>query len=345
MATLYLHIGHNKTGTTFIQSLFLENRDRLRGLGIVYPHGGADEDGIDLTEMTPVGNARHLLKTPQTLAKGVRAAAAGAGQSVLFSSEILFKNLCDRDDLAFVPETAARLGFDRVKLLLLVRDPIPLAVSIWQQKVKGWAGETRPLERFIAESFDWPQRALRLLEELDRTPGIEVELHNHGALRGALKPMCERWLGLEPGTLAPPADAQANRSMTRAEAELQRLLNLHLGRASGALFAYPVISELTDVPRDPPVPDPEVARAWLDRSREVVAALEARLPEEEGFRPYVPLESPPPAELSFSPAQLEILARSIARRLPETAAKRKGSVLTRQERLRRWVRQLIRSRA
>lgn len=40
MPTLYIHIGHEKTGTTAIQKFFDENRDKLKKKGILYPETG-----------------------------------------------------------------------------------------------------------------------------------------------------------------------------------------------------------------------------------------------------------------------------------------------------------------
>ena len=40
MTKLYLHIGPHKTGSTFIQKVFFENRERVLRLGVTYPNFG-----------------------------------------------------------------------------------------------------------------------------------------------------------------------------------------------------------------------------------------------------------------------------------------------------------------
>lgn len=42
---LILHIGAPKCGSTFLQKVLLQNRDRLAGLGIAYPHDGSSHPG------------------------------------------------------------------------------------------------------------------------------------------------------------------------------------------------------------------------------------------------------------------------------------------------------------
>lgn len=344
MRTLFLHVGHMKTGTTYLQSCFIENRNVLRAQDILYPHGGRDEDEIDLDVMTPVGNARHLLKSPRTLLQGLRDVKPAVSGNLLFSSELLFNQIWNRGDLSYIPRTAKQAGFDRVKLLLFVRDPLPLAISIWQQRVKGWFGETARLDDYITQQFDWPARALRLVETLDQTGGIEMELHNHTAVaaQNGLLALCETWLELPQGTLEAPRNEQVNRSMTRSEAELQRLLNIHSG-PSGALFAYPVTSRLTEVAKDPPRPDPAVVKAWLIQHKPVMEALQARLPEHEAFQPYVACTDTPEGLLSFTTQQLEILSKAIARATgatPQTTSGRAKSVpMTR--RFRRTLKRIL----
>jgi hypothetical protein len=305
MADLLLHIGHVKTGSTWLQEAFRTNAGRLDAAGIRYP---LPRD-VDRDARVPAGNALGVFDDPARTAARLARATRPAGRTTLLSSETIFDRLAARDRLDFLPAAAHRAGFDRVRLLLFVRAPLPLAASIWQQRVKGHRGERRELDSFAARSFAMPQRVIDTVSRLRDLDGVEVTLRNYDSHRGDLLAVVETWLGLPAGALVRPGRERLNRSLTRAEAALQLALNRAIG-ASGEIFAVRLGNRLDDVPPDPPRISPAVAEALLARHADALDRIDALLPPGEALSRDVPDAAEGP--LVFTEAQLETIAEGVA---------------------------------
>src|SRR6056297_1366773 len=94
--TLYLHCGMYKTGSSFLQTMFVRNRDLLRGNGIHYPKS---EKELDMYEgRITAGNGIHLSRALtekesdviELLSSDLTHAKKRNMDSVLYSSEFLF---------------------------------------------------------------------------------------------------------------------------------------------------------------------------------------------------------------------------------------------------------------
>ena len=305
MRTLFLHIGHGKTGTTWVQSSLRLSRSALAAHGIDYPHGadGGAEDPLRVTS----GNGFGLLDSADALEAAL--ARAKPGQSALFSNEDLFNHLHDGDGEAFLGPVARRLGFERVELLLFVRDPLGHAASRWIQWVKD-RGLTEPMEAHFA-AFDVPERVARVLERLARVEGVGVGVRNYSRCGDRLLDEVAAWLGLPPDALAAPPAEQVNRSLTGAELALQLGLNARLGPCP-RLVAYPLIERLPDIRPEPLRPDRAVQQATWDRLLPSIERVNARLPAGHHYRCDL-REGPAPTEsFVFSPAQVDVIADAFA---------------------------------
>jgi len=137
---LYLHVGHSKTGTSWVQAVLRENGAALAKGGLAYPvfHGIGDEQGAAIGQ----GNGLAIAVGP--LEDGLRAidrTACPAG--VVLSSEEFFPRLAQYDDPAVLPRAARAAGFERVAILMFVRNPVGHAASLWQQYLKRGAAAPR----------------------------------------------------------------------------------------------------------------------------------------------------------------------------------------------------------
>ena len=118
MPDLLLHIGHVKTGSTWLQEAFRLSAGRLAAAGVRYP--STERRGIDYDSRTPAGNATTLLDDPHHIGRRLAAATGGAGTTALLSSEVLFNRLSGQRSLGAVTAAARGLGFARVRLLLFL---------------------------------------------------------------------------------------------------------------------------------------------------------------------------------------------------------------------------------
>jgi hypothetical protein len=317
---LHLHIGQPKTGTTHLQTLFTANRPQLLAAGVSYPVYGDDARAVDIRRMVPCGNGRSVLNSESAFDEALH--ASGDAGRVLFSSELMFNLISRHDGVDWLPGIARRHGFDDVRVLCLLRDPLPFAVSEWQQRVKGWEAETRSLDDYVLEDFDGPRRSLVVLERVRAlSPLVKATVLRYESVladEGGLEGVVASWLGVPAGIFTARPRTRVNRSLTRSEAELQRQLNLRLGR-SGSVFGFRLTVDVPDVDRDPPELGREATDAAVERLAPTVARINELLDAGHALAlPGVPsptTEAPADgseARYTFSAEQLSVIAAGIA---------------------------------
>lgn len=260
--SLLVHVGHGKTGSSYIQSALAGSRDTLRAHDIAYPIAedraqAAQDGGISSGNLRYVaGSLRALLNTPQ---------AEGAAQ-ILLSSESLFSTLI-RGGEAFLAEAQSVFPGIEVKAMIYIRDPMDHAVSCYHQDVKR-GGFTGSFAQSLA-GYNIPQKVgsfLRLFTEA----GVDVTVRNYSRHSKAILPSFERWLGLPGGSLALPPVGQVNRSLTLGEIALQKAFNVHFGKEARRFVSDPLCTQLPDIRSElPPLAEADLA-AFLDRMRAMI---------------------------------------------------------------------------
>jgi hypothetical protein len=212
MTEAILHIGHSKTGSSYLQSVLSLNVDRLAARGIDYPDhpsfGGAGQGRISS------GNGNLLFETDVVFTHG---------RKTLLSNELLFEKLAQGDNLQI--KVLDRV--DQLRVVLYTRDLLEALVSKWGQAVKR-GGETRSLD-------DWLQ-ATRVSEHSGvlwwlgaaKRHGFELALHNYSRRRDRL---LSHFLSIllqgdsDTSGFRLPPENRINRSMTQGEYATLRVLN------------------------------------------------------------------------------------------------------------------------
>ena len=320
MPGLYLHVGHSKTGTSWVQAALRENAAGLAQGGLVYPtfDGIGDERGAEIGQ----GNGLALAAAPvdelELHLRVIGRVARPAG--VVLSSEEFFPRLTMHDDPTVLPRAALAAGFDRVEMLLFIRNPVGHAASLWQQYLKRGGGSA-PIETFF-EKYRVPERVGRFLDRFMSMDGVGLTCLNYDRHRRDLLTPLRAWLGVP--ALAPPRATTVNRGMTRAELALQMALNRRIGRA-GRVLSDALCVGLPDLPPEPVYPNPDCQRAMCDRLAPMLARVNAHLDEAERYRPDVapPRKDAEGATLSFSAEQIELIGTALGgeiRRLHQVLA-------------------------
>lgn len=228
MRTLFIHAGHGKTGSSYLQSTFLLSHANLAKKSIYYPRNISEvevENGVISS-----GNARHCFESVDQLEKLLSSTPFDT-HSVFLSSEYVFAHIPnliegDRDnEFRHLIELNRRLGLEKWKILLFIRDPMSFAVSAWLQRIKSHR-ETRPLEQFV---LDWPSTYplrvrgfIGICSELDF---IELSIFNYSRVRNEIVRVVSEWLGLEAEIFVSPNTKRINRSLTASEAHVISRLN------------------------------------------------------------------------------------------------------------------------
>ncbi len=311
MPRLLIHLGHEKTGSTFLQETLRANHDVLARAGVFFPMTGNSVS----PRGTPTGNGGRLFKSRgdfrRVLAQAARQAGsedvvrAGAASDLLFSGEVLFSQILSLGAIDFVRDEAIAAGYDEVAFLIFIRDPIGHATSFWQQFVKGWKGLETPLDDWLAESYGTPRGVERLMDIVEAAPGCTLTILNYSRRRKRIvEDMCD-WAGIPFAEMVPLQDATINRSLTAGEVEMQRYLNRILG-PSGALFGHRMVYTLPELRGRTLTPSLTAQEAVLSRLGPVIERVNARLPESERYAED--RVGAPPETFEFTPEQLAAMA-------------------------------------
>ncbi|HZZ95891.1 MAG TPA: hypothetical protein VFE19_02665 [Jatrophihabitantaceae bacterium] len=232
---ILVHIGMHKTGTTTMQSLFGAKRSELGQFGITYP-GKVDSHHTAANSLVgrPIARSASGPVPPdiRRWQRVVHEARASAGR-VVVSSEFL-SHATDEQ----AQQLVADLGSDRVHVIVGIRNLAPLALSAWQQDLK--LGKTKDVDRWLTDFLRREDGAGKqgrfwtLHDPIAAVPrwaraagpgGLTVLVIDE-ADRTLLPRTFEQLLELPPGMLSDSRARMSNRSMTAAEAEMVRQVNV-----------------------------------------------------------------------------------------------------------------------
>lgn len=157
-----LHIGTSKTGTTSLQAKFVSSVEYLNSHSITYPVL-LDDDGFFWKATRGLGtgngdvfakNAWVNLEPCERIAQMIESAVSldTSFETYLFSSENLSVVAVDECFWKEVSDVAERLSIN-VRVIIYLRDPLPLFLSCYQQVVK-LAGFKGSLSDFLPQFFD-----------------------------------------------------------------------------------------------------------------------------------------------------------------------------------------------
>jgi len=312
MPTLYLHVGHGKTGTSWIQSVLRLSSTELKKHGIIYAIG-QDHKVLDPNKITS-GNAVSILGSRQSFESILENCHSTDNDSLLFSSENLFLHFVSSNAEAFIDEVALKNGFDRVEILLFIRNPVSHAVSFWQQQIKRGGGYNISLDSFNQFENDLRYKIFSLveqfLEKAKKCELINLTVLNYSNCKDNLINYLASWLKVPVEILTIPSGKRVNRSMTYAELMLQKELNRILG-PSGRLISDPLCEKLTEIEPDITIPHLSVQNEMWAKIQPIVERLNRILPVEHRYLFDIQNPEPLPEVLTFTHQQIEIVAESL----------------------------------
>jgi hypothetical protein len=241
-----LHIGPHKTGTTTIQSAMHNSRARLKEQNVRYAGPYQQAYLAARTAVGARGVAGRRTNNPRVLRKLVNEVARSPQDRVIVSSEGFTGGSAEAASKIITDFGASR----PVHVVVTLRPLTKIVPSQWQQFVQN--GLRKDYDSWLNDVFN---------DADDRTVTSQFwRRHDHGALvdlwataaggpenltvvvvdesdREMLMRTFERLVGVTSGTLQAPT-AAANRSLTVAEIELVRRVNLQIGGEPWAKEAY-----------------------------------------------------------------------------------------------------------
>ncbi len=219
---IFLHVGHSKTGSSFLQAILAQNHARLSQLGIHYPM--LERDHARATRGGVTSGNRRVINDPEQLGKALSYPGA-----VLLSNESMWRKFADARFVDTIAEAAARS--DRtVAIFLCLRNPIEHNQSRFMQLSQAGMSSMTISEFFqgkaVYDQLDLFASVLGIIDLCDQL-GFELAIYNYSIIRSHLLPTFCRFLGVdEVDTLVSDnAMTRVNRSLNTVELGARRALN------------------------------------------------------------------------------------------------------------------------
>lgn len=156
---LYLHIGTNKTGSSFLQTLLITNQTQLLEKNVWLPPSKWDNDML-IGKITP-GNgyelASLLLKEQEKklldyFSEQKKIAKVNNCNKVVLSNEILVRLFSNRQLVSILENTAYKAGFAKIVCFCLLRNPYEHALSLYKHRAKN--GEFNNYEKWFETDYE-----------------------------------------------------------------------------------------------------------------------------------------------------------------------------------------------
>lgn len=306
---LYLHIGLQKTGTSYLQGLFLGSQDVLREHGLDV-HPGQRREAywlmLDVRDRLRPHNPPEARDVLRDLPEALRSAP---GRAALLSEES-FSPAEDHQ----VQRLLAACVDREVHLVVTVRDLARQIPSVWQQGLQ--SGRSITFEGYLARLREtqgtrapiWWQKDLpAVLRRWGRHVPAErihvVTVPPAGAERDLLLTRFCSVLGVDPGLLDQSAVGRANRGLRLEQAEVLRRVNAGIpdelkrrdvyGDVGKRGFSVSVLGGTEGrsivLPRSQEAWCRELSQAYVEHlssgGYDVVGDVSDLLPREESFAP------------------------------------------------------------
>ena len=288
---LHLHVGHGKTGSSFLQSWLSINATTLQErMGLLYPYRCPISGRLDRRAQQSqfsMGNGyvlQPLLDPSCGLYRAKRwhrrlfrqhGVDDKALKGVVFSYEPWARHLPSQ--LNHLLSKSEVLGFEGVDLWLLVRDPLDHAVSVYGQMVKrhGFVGG---LDDWL-EIYDFPNALLHFLKTIRSfDSSLSLTVDHYGRNKCTLINLLKDWLSLPADFNYSEPKKVVNRSLSLQELSLVRHLNARdpaLGLAVGELL----VDRLPLIRQESMLPSMAAQQQFISRWAPTIETINSLLPE------------------------------------------------------------------
>ena len=288
---LHLHVGHGKTGSSFLQSWLSINATALQErMGLLYPDRCPISGRLDRRAQQSqfsMGNGyvlQPLLDPSCGLFRAKRwrrrlfrqhGVDDQALKGVVFSYEPWARHLPSQ--LNHLLSKSELLGFEGLDLWLLVRDPLDHAVSVYGQMVKrhGFVGS---LDDWLV-IYDFPNALLHFLKTIRSCDGsLSLAVDHYGRNKRSLINLLKDWLSLSASFNYSEPKQVVNRSLTFQELRLVRHLNA-VDPALGLAVGESLVDRLPSIPQVSMLPSIEAQQRFISRWATTIEAINSLLPD------------------------------------------------------------------
>ena len=219
MKNLVLHVGHPKTGSSYLQSFLTINEDKLKKSNIHYPTPNKNDLNNSIKGFVTSGNGSRFLDSTNNLIFNFNDKI-----TTLFSDECFFYRLLGWDDFdKFFKKNAIRL-----KVILYTRNLFECSISDWGQLIKRHYF-TEDINTFLINSNTKRCNALKDWIEASIKYNFDLKIRNYSNNKKNLANVFCEDLGIgdiQTNDFKMPPIKNVNRSLTISEYEIVRVLNI-----------------------------------------------------------------------------------------------------------------------
>ena len=303
---LMLHIGHPKTGSSFLQSVLALNNGLLAEHGFNYLDHGSNSRASHGEITSGNGDIFHSFLEDHSRA------ATTLGDIHVFSKEKLFFDFTRPDFQGKFTSLIEDGFYDEIGILLYIRDPVSWRASAFQQNLK--RGSKGAIDvSLMFEEVVLPIQVNQCLDFFEQIPIVTVKILNYVVVRSSLLNSFADWLGIDERLFVSPEKRVINRSMTSSELMLLTVLKNFRGEVNNFVSSA-LCQQLPDVEADVILPSLESQNTLWDRLSTQIDRANARIEPEQRYDRARDIQLPKNYRetAEFSRAQIGVIADCIA---------------------------------
>lgn len=297
--SLYLHVGHGKTGSSYIQSILSTHKKAmLDNYSIFYPSVQNDHSAQGKISS---GNGALFLNNPSD---PIHVHNEAGENSILYSSEFLFG--LQKKWINIKTINGLFDFYDKIEVLLFIRNPDEMLSSAYQQAVKR-GGYTKSIDEY-SEIFKFVSELHEFLENITRFGRVNLQVFNYSNRKKEVSKILSSWLGMDEVLDVP--FPPINRSLTYAELALQSEINRFFGR-SGDLVADDLCEKLPEIRSDVIRPGEAAWSAFYQKNLPLVGAINAMVPPSEHLMLQDKIDDIRSMQTTLDVSQIRVIAQSL----------------------------------
>lgn len=199
---LFLHIGTEKTGSSFIQTSFAINREGLLRQGFWYPKAGAREKDMQSGKISP-GNALVLYKALKAqdfvslkscFIAWKNEAKDKNASSIILSNEKLLEVISSLDYFLMLEKILEELEIELKSVLLVLRDPVDQALSLYKHRAKN--GQCPSLSIWLENAYFYHIYLKNFIDTVNHLENRILIKKYQTEGEGLIKLFYQDWLGI-----------------------------------------------------------------------------------------------------------------------------------------------------